>query len=289
MISRVRHHLRYRRRRVGVWWRSQVFRRVPATNALWVCSWQRSGSTWLAEQFAALPGTRYVYEPANTPEGIVTGESAALVPVPSESSAISSVIADALRGRVRGHWVDQFNTSHFPRRTVVKDVRGLPQLGAVCSLVPEATVLVLVRHPFDCAASVVRLGWYDPSISPRDAFVNEVQRWCHWHSRAVSDPRAAHVRWCSYEELAGHSDGTSLDELMESIRTSHPAWRALESSRTTREQRSATDFASADITIADEWRDEAFNFLVASGWSDLYGRDSRQRQPIEQFVAQRRN
>jgi hypothetical protein len=267
-----------------------VWRRVPASHALWICSWQRSGSTWLAEQFAALPGTRYIYEPANTPENIVTGEAAALTPVPDESPAVASVIVDALEGRVRGHWVDQFNASHFPRRTVVKDVRGLPQLGAVCSLLPEATVIVLVRHPFDCAASVVRLGWFDPAVSPREAFVAEVRRWCQVHTAALDDGRAANVQWYSYEELLGQVNGTSLDELMTSMRTI-PAWRSLPISQPRRDQRSATDFASAGapVTIDDAWRDEAYHSLVESGWAELYGRDSQQLQPIAQFVAGRRN
>ena len=230
-----------------------------------------------------------MYEPVNTTEGITTGEAAALSPLPDESADIATVVAAALTSRLRGYWVDQFNASHVPRRTVVKDVRGLPQLGAVCALVPAATVIVLMRHPFDIAASVVRLGWYDPALEPGDAFVTEVQSWCQRHSAAVRDVRAAHVEWCTYEELSAQTDGQSLEELIELVTTRQPTWRGLVSTRATREQRSATDFAGAPVTIEDAWRDRAYEHLVATGWSELYGRDSQQLQPVKQFVAGRRN
>ena len=155
--------------------------------------------------------------------------------------------------------------------------------------VPAATVIVLMRHPFDIAASVVRLGWYDPASEPGDAFVTEGQSWCHRHSAAVRDVRAAHVEWCTYEELSAQTDGQSLEELIELVTTRRPTWRGLVSTRATREQRSATDFAGVPVTIEDAWRDRAYEYLVATGWSELYGRDSQQLQPVKQFLAGRRN
>ncbi|MEI8051828.1 MAG: hypothetical protein WCI12_10375, partial [Actinomycetes bacterium] len=35
------------------------------SRSLYVASWQRSGSTWLAEMVASAPKTRLIYEPAN--------------------------------------------------------------------------------------------------------------------------------------------------------------------------------------------------------------------------------
>lgn len=290
MTSRLSRHLRYRRRRVGVWWRSRVFLHPAPKRAVWVTSWQRSGSTWLAEQLASAPRTRFIYEPVNVPDGIVTGKQAALQPVPTSHPEHVNVVLQSLAGRATNHWVDQMNRSHFPRRTVVKDVRGIELISDVRTRATATPIVVLVRHPFAVAASVVRLGWYDPSLTPRQAFVQEVERWCASHERAlvawrsllVTDPL---THWTTYEELTAAFPGDTIDDVTNFLVSHDATWNALASRRSDLAQRSATDFAGEAVAIEDEWRAQAFAFLVASGWDHLYNEQGSQRISIAQFLA----
>lgn len=290
MLSRATHHLNYRRRRLGVWWRSRVFLRPSPQRAVWITSWQRSGSTWLAEQLASAPRTRLVYEPVNVPDGIVTGEQAALRPVPGPDGPHVACVLRALHGRVHGHWVDQMNGSHLPRRTVVKDVRGIELLSDVRAHATSTPIIVLLRHPFAVAASVVRLGWHEPSLSPQAAFDQEVERWCRSHATTFATWRARReadtlTLWTTYEEVSEELVGNSLDKIVDFLRSHDATWNALASHRLDPTQRSATDFASTDVAIEDAWRVQAYRHLVANGWDGLYSENGSQRTSINEFLA----
>lgn len=261
---------------------------------MWISSWQRSGSTWLAEVIASAPRTRLIYEPVNVPDGIVTGEQAALRVVPQANAAHASYVYNSLRGQIGNHWVDQLNRSHFPRRTVVKDVRGIELLSEVRALSPLTPFVVLLRHPFAVAGSVVRLGWFDPTLTDRDAFVHEVARWCSSHERALTTWQRANrernaddtrTHWTTYEELTGSVAGESIDDVVNFLTTCNATWTTLAEHRRDLGLRSATDFAGDAVTIEDEWRSAAYAHLVASGWDRLYDERGMQRIPIAQFLA----
>ena len=130
-LQRVVDHVAYRRRRLRRHWRSVVLGGHDTSNALWITSWQRSGSTWLAEMLASPPRTRLVYEPANIPDDLFDGTEAALTPPPRDSLGHTSAVVNGLSGTVRHWWCDQFNNSHRPKRLVAKDVRGLGIAGSV--------------------------------------------------------------------------------------------------------------------------------------------------------------
>ena len=257
---------------------------------MWITSWQRSGSTWLAEQLASAPRTRLIYEPVNVPDGIVTGEQAALQPVPTADMPHVSLVLKALRGQIHGHWVDQLNGSHFPTRTVVKDVRGIELLNEIREHERATPIIVLLRHPFAVAASVVRLGWHEPSLAPETAFEREVERWCVSHTRALTTWRAHPARdslttWVTYEELTREFAGASIDDVVTFLAAHDTAWNTLASHRGDLSQRSATDFAGSTVTIENAWREQAYQHLVATGWSALYGDDGKQRVSINEFLA----
>ena len=261
--------------------------------SVWISSWQRSGSTWLAEVLASAPRTRLIYEPVNVPDAIVTGEQAALQAVPQANALHASFVHNSLRGHIGNHWVDQLNHSHFPRRTVVKDVRGIELLSEVRALSPSTPIVVLLRHPFAVAASVVRLGWFDPTLTARDAFVQEVARWCSSHERALTTWRGVNreknvvdskTYWTTYEELTGAVDGQSIDEVVDFLTSCNDTWAALAAHRRDLNVRSATDFAGEAVAIEEEWRRVAYSQLVSSGWDRLYDEHGQQRLPIAQFL-----
>lgn len=222
-------------------------------------------------------------------DGIVTGEQAALHPVPPVDPRYVELVLRAFAGRVGGHWVDQLNRSHFPRRTVIKDVRGVELVSDVRTHAPLTPIIVLLRHPFDVAASVVRLGWYDQSLTPQQAFGQEVERWCASHTRAL---RAWHAlsttdhltHWTTYEELTGAFSGDSLHAIVAFL-TSHDAtWNALATHHRNLDQRSATDFAGEPVVIADEWRKQAYEHMSSSAWHHLYDENGAQRLSIKEFL-----
>lgn len=288
-MRRLLGHVAYRRRRLQVWSRSVVVRHPGPETAVWICSWQRSGSTWLAEQLASAPRTRLIYEPANVPDGLVTGEEAARRAIPSASPEHVSAVAQALAGRTSGHWVDQLNASHWPVRTVVKDVRGMDILDQVRAVNVETPFVVLVRHPFSVAASAVRLGWFDPALTAHEAFVREVQHWCAVHMRQLElwQQHSAgwqHTLWVAYEELTGDVVGETVDSVIDFLADHNATW-SITKNHLNVSARSATDFAGAAVSVDETWRVDAGRFLASSVWGALYDVTGRQRMPMSQFLA----
>jgi hypothetical protein len=279
----------WRRRRLAVKWRSVVFSHPDADRALWVCSWQRSGSTWLAEILSQAPRTRLIYEPANVLDNIITGEESAVVELPRHSQRHARRVARAFEGIVKGPWVDQFNTTHFPTRHVVKDVRAMGILGDVAELSPETPIIVLLRHPFDVARSALRLGWRDANISDEDAFVHEVTTWCELHDDALRDPRSSRALWVTYEDLTGDNAGASFQSVLIYLTTYHPTWRALTSMRLNATQRSQTDFSGEgrSIDLPDSWRERGASILAHYGFDRLYSSAGDQVASTAEFLAQR--
>lgn len=171
------------------------------SKAVWITSWQRSGSTWLAELLASPKGTRFVYEPANIADLCFEGAQAAMIAPPLLSPPHTAAVVKGLEGKVAHWWSDQFNRSHWPKRLVAKDVRGIGIAGTVAEQLDETPIIILIRNPIDVATSIVRLGWFDPSRTAHDAFVAEVSRWCEYHEQALRDQRLSRALWVSYEEL----------------------------------------------------------------------------------------
>lgn len=162
-------------------------------------------------------------------------------------------------------------------------------LGDVRQLVPQTPIVILLRHPFNVAASVVRLGWFDSNLTTREAFFLEVKNWCDTHAAQLKNWQSASVasertRWTTYEELTGLISGEGIVDIVEFLTRHNETWRDT-ASHLDPEVRSATDFGGSTVEIDQEWRDEAMQLLVESGWGDLYDEHGHQRISISQFLA----
>jgi hypothetical protein len=253
--TRARHWTRWRTNRARRTWRhaSHVDLLTNEARSAWLCSWQRSGSTWAASILASAPGTRLIYEPANLPGSLFTGEAAASTPLPTSPGPELAAIERALRGRVRGAWVDQLASGHVVHRRVVKDVRGIGLLGLTAARHPTAPIVVLVRHPLSIARSVVALGWVPPEQDPDDeAMLREVRRWVALHADALRSPLASRALVVTYEHLVLSPDEV-LPRILAHLGSYHHTWRGLEIDREVLTAPSATSFLRDGSRSAQEW------------------------------------
>jgi hypothetical protein len=267
--TRLRHWSRWRRRQLRFAWEHESHLDLLSSDArsLWLCSWQRSGSTWLAEYLASASHTRLIYEPANVPGGLFTGEDAALSPLPEAPGPELASIERALRGRVRGRWVDQLSTRHLPRRRVVKDVRGVGLLSAVAARHPRTPIVLLLRHPLSIASSVVSLGWTrDTSRSVDDQLLDEVRRWAGAHATALRMPASSRAHVVTYEHLLAAPEQT-LPPLLSYIGHHHATWQDLRLDPSRLTVPSATSFRRREELAASEWIG-TFDALSASVVAD---------------------
>lgn len=284
MQRRARHWTRWRTKRVAQRWRHQAHLDPIAVDAraAWICSWQRSGSTWLAQLLASAPASRLIYEPANVPGRIYTGERAATEPLAMAPGPELDAIERALTGRIHGTWVDQLATGHVARRRVVKDVRAMGLLDTVAARHPLTPIIVLVRHPLSVARSVVTLGWTELADRPvDDQVLHEVRRWAAVHAAALRAPAAHRAFVVTYEHLALDTDAT-LDALLGYLGGHHPTWHDLAVDRAQLAVPSATSFRRAMARTPEEWvgtfaetpravLDEVAAILDDHGLSRLYG------------------
>lgn len=239
--------------------------------ALWVCAWQRSGSTWLAELLATAPTTRLLYEPANLADRVFEGERAAQLPLPREGDPATTDVLAAISGRRRGAWVDQLNRAHLERHRVVKDVRALWLAGAVRAAAPQTPVVVLCRHPADVAESVITLGW-GRGTTP---FEDEVREWIAAYHAALGDPRLEDAHFVSYESLRTDPRG-AVDGIFNYAATFDRSWLALRRHPLDAARPSATEFgdrerppaAPEEVATRRRWAEHQ---LADAGLGDLYG------------------
>jgi len=281
-VQRVVDHVAYRRRRLRLHVRSVVFGGHDPSKAIWITSWQRSGSTWLAELLASPKGTRFVYEPANIPDLCFEGAQAAMIAPPLISPPHTAAVVKGLEGKVAHWWSDQFNHSHRPRRLVAKDVRGIGIAGTVAEQLNAMPIIILIRNPIDVATSIVRLGWFDPSRTAHDAFVAEVSRWCEYHEQALRDQRLSRALWVSYEELRANP-AEQLAAIRDYLLTFSDTWKVLDVASLDTTRRSATDFsAQVGETVAPEWIGEGQAILERSPFGAVYS--PTHHQPLLELV-----
>jgi hypothetical protein len=279
---RARHWARWRRRRARDAWRrgAHLDPWRDDARATWLCSWQRSGSTLLAEVLATAPRTRLVYEPANVPDGLVTGEAAAAVALPVAPGPALSSVERALQGRVRGPWVDQLAHGRYFSRRVVKDVRGVGLLPLVAARHPAAPIVLLVRHPLAVARSVVELGWTGDGEHD-ELLLAEATRWCVLHRDALRAPAARRAHAVAYEHLVTEPDDV-LNGILAHLAAHHPTWQGLALDRTRLQRPSATSFRRTGAASPRDWVgsfddvDDALVLAVAAllddaGLGGLYG------------------
>jgi len=224
-----------------------------------------------------------VYEPANLPDQLFSGEAAARVALPDGPGPQLEAVERALQGRVHGDWVDQLAEGHVFSRRVVKDVRAVGLLPIVAARHPASAVVVLVRHPLAVARSVVALGWTTGG-DPGAAMLDEVRRWCALHGTALRAPASRRAHVVAYEHLVAEPDAT-LDAVLAHLGRHHPTWRDLAVDRDVLARPSATSFRR-DARSGPEWvgtlddldadvRRAAVALLADAGLGSLYGDDPR--------------
>lgn len=244
-----RKHFQRRRDAMFVEWPTSD----PLGRALWVCSWQRSGSTWLAEMLAQQRGTRLVYEPANVPDGVFSGEMSSEKELPMEGDPATFAIIRALRGVERGEWVDQMPGAHLVRRRVVKDVRGVGIAPSVREKCPNTPVVFLTRHPIAVARSKVALGWTSPA-GVSDAFAHEIQQWCQVHTATLRDERLSNVHFVTYEAVRDEPRAR-VEAIRDYALTFNSTWRGLDVNAMDPGRPSSTNFRNTDVVASEGWGD----------------------------------
>jgi len=261
----------------------------PLNHALWVCSWQRSGSTWLAEMLAQQRGTRIVYEPANVPDEVFSGEQSFEKALPVEGDPATFAIVRALRGVERGEWVDQMPGAHLVRRRVVKDVRGVGIAPSVREKCPTTPVVFLTRHPIAVARSKVALGWTSP-VAVADAFALEIQQWCEMHAATLRDERLSNVHFVTYEALRG-DPRARVAAIRDYALTFNTTWRGLDVSAVETERPSVTNFRNTDVAAGDGWGDldpalvhRAAEILGDYGFDSLYNDRPGAQCELDTFI-----
>lgn len=153
------------------WYRAKLLRRLcnfdPLANLL-VCGGPRSGSTWLAELIASMPGTALLFEPLTSTEfGPFRDLNFARdqpIPEDAEWPEARAAFASMLCGKAISDWNITYSRSSSAsflsaRRLVVKCCHAnmlLPWL--VRQFAFQCPPVFLVRHPFAVVASQLKHG-----------------------------------------------------------------------------------------------------------------------------------
>ena len=151
-------------RRVGRWRATDY----DVTDTVVVCGSPRSGTTWLAELLATLPGTEIVLEPLDPerhPEASEEGLHMNMYLPPSEDApSVRKYVDGVLRGKVKEtgmlHKEVRLGRLLAPERLIVKCVRGNRLLPWIEEQFDVSSVLLL-RHPCAVVSSQLRFpgGW----------------------------------------------------------------------------------------------------------------------------------
>lgn len=305
--SRASSYLRWKSNRVGEATRRLAVFDVHADprRSLYLASWQRSGSTWLAEIVASAPRTRLVYEPANVRQRFFLKGEPRLVALPPSSPGDDlgddgAVLDRALRGTLMSSWANQLNDTRRPVRRVIKDIRTVPVLPWLVDRFPHTPVVLLVRHPVAVAHSLIQLGWtlnaeslLDPELAMRDpALVAELRRqtilqevalWAEQHAWSMTRLSASQVHLVFYEDLRARPT-EELNRLTAYLASFHPTWQDWEPDLASIARPSTTSYPSAGTErretqrrwtdlVDDTLMDDVVRILRARGLDRLYGSD----------------
>ena len=272
---------------------------------LYLSSWQRSGSTWLARIITSFPKTRLVYEPSNMRQQLYVGGEPHLVPLgpagPGDDLGDDGIaIRRALAGTTSGSWTNPKITSRLPQRRVVKDIRTVGALPWIADAFPVTPMIFLIRHPMAVAHSILELGWSidadllassniieaDPALLERmrqRALLVEVGQWVAHHSYALRHPASARTHVILYEDLV-RSPEAELDRLARYLKAFPAAWSSWTPDLAMIADASTTSFRRSSGT-ASEWIDswsaaysadtinEVCSLLDAAGIGAIYGAD----------------
>ena len=253
----------------------------------------RSGSTWIQEIIARSGGYRVMFEPFHSRK-IARLSSWNYRQYIEASDTGDAYVNDAdaiLRGKVRHEWVDQDNAVRFPRRRLVKEIRGNLFLAWLKRRFPHLRIVFLTRHPFGVARSRLGLGW-DSDLGlffeQRDLMANHFANDRDF-LESIASPFARQVAFWAMENIVPLRELTDDDaiaisyedvktdplreierirgelglplsdlDLAEALKPSRTAWKKPHT-----------------VTLSDAERDESIEVLKRFDLDRLYGIDER--------------
>jgi len=133
------------------------------SSAIVLAGSHRSGTSWISEVLTSDHRFRYMWEPFHLRfvpymKRFVRLPRIYLRP-DAQDREFSRYVHRVLRGRVRHHRIDQYNTSRFPRGRLVKDVHANLFLKWLRVQFPEPPILFMMRHPCAVAHSARSLNF----------------------------------------------------------------------------------------------------------------------------------
>ena len=195
----------------------------PAPEQAWLlASSGRSGSTWLGDMLAALPGVQAIFEPLD-PRNSARYRDLMHWPPDAPSSALrrhylrptepappwAEFWEQVLRGQVRTYLTDYDRTSFFPRRFLIKSIRANMMLGFVDEQF-HPPIILLARHPGAVVNSMfyrVRASWPASArdlLSQEKLVADHLQPWVA-QIEQVQDGFEALALWWAVENKVGLS------------------------------------------------------------------------------------
>ncbi|MCA8997191.1 MAG: hypothetical protein KDA80_09395 [Planctomycetaceae bacterium] len=167
ILTRARRSLSNRVRRwVNPLLLNQTCRGIDPRQTLVIAGSNRSGTTWVQETIASIPGAVTVFEPCHV-DVIEQARSAGLHkltyrPADADWPEGEEYFRNVLSGR-HWHWYTAFINSPSqclrPERLVVKFIHANGLIGWLASTFEIPPPLVLVRHPCAVISSVLNLKW----------------------------------------------------------------------------------------------------------------------------------
>ena len=158
-----------------------------ADDTIFLAGQGRSGTTWISELVNAKGEFRFIDEPFHPGRLHVTERFAPrqyLRPDDRTPELVRSAEA-IVTGRVRSLWTDRYNRRPFPRRRLIKEVRGNLLLPWLHARFPQMPMVLLLRHPCAVVTSQFRLAedWHVDlrRFLRQDALMQD-------HLEAVRDP-----------------------------------------------------------------------------------------------------
>ena len=202
-------------------------RRCSAQDALVISGYPRSGTTWLAEVIASVPGSAILFEPLNlqaVPGAREAGFDWDNFHLPGEEWPAGERFMEAvLSGKVLNRWTTGYiplgQTAHI-ERWIVKFVRANQMLGWITQKFSLRAPVFIVRHPCAVFSSWSERGWpMLPRAQRNPAFLRAypqleavmdrletpeeffAAKWCmeNYAPLALPKPRGFHV--VAYEQL----------------------------------------------------------------------------------------
>lgn len=140
---------------------AHVEKNKDISNTVLLAGVPRSGSTWISNIINHNTEYRYIFEPffPKYVKPFRTLKYRPYLPPHDSSPELFALFERILQGRIRHFWTDRFNKKVFCSKRLIKEVRINLLLKWLKTNFPDLRVVLLLRHPFAVAHSLVTLSW----------------------------------------------------------------------------------------------------------------------------------